>query len=182
MKVSLFITVILCAMITSVCRAQNATIRIRNVTPYSVDIILEGSDDPYQGCSPTAPATYCSWIQSNAITIPAFTGWVTYTTPTVIECSSGWANCTFTGYGACAGTGSMPALGSWTTIWRNARISINPSSGCSPSTTCVEDPLYGTFGGTCTGTFITGCSNFVTWTRVTAFPFGIGDQIDIQIY
>lgn len=180
-------TLISCKLIllASVSYGQNAVVRVRNNTPFPVEIVLEGTDDVYQGCTPTLPATYCSWVESSMFAVSGFSGWVTFLTPAVIECAYGWANCTFTGYGSCAGSGTTPTVGSWTTVWRNARITISPASGCSPNTACIEDNLgWGTFGGSCSttlgiGTF-TSCGNFVTWTRIGATP--AGDQIDIQIY
>jgi len=175
---SLFIALI-CIASNASAYSQNATIRIRNNSLYSVTVILEGTDDDYDGCS-APPSYYCSWIESNPITIPASSGWATYADPSLIECAYGWANCTFTGYGACAGSGSVPSSGTWTTIWRNARITINPLSGCTTNTTCIEDPTYGTFAGSCAGFSV--CSHYVTWTRVLSSTTPKGDQIDIEIF
>ncbi len=177
-------TLILCKLIllANVSYGQNAVVRVRNNTPFPVEIILEGTDDVYQGCTPTLPATYCSWVESSMFAVSGFSGWVTFLTPAVIECAYGWTNCTFTGYGSCAGSGTTPTVGTWTTVWRNARITISPASGCSPTTTCVEDITFGTFSGTCTGTFTSGCGNYVTWTRIISLTPPLGDQIDIQIY
>lgn len=180
MNIKSLLIALICFALNASAYSQDATIRIRNNSLYSVTVILEGTDDDYDGCSPTPPASYCSWIESNSFTIPASSGWATYADPSLIECAYGWANCTFTGYGACAGSGSVPSSGTWTTIWRNARISINPLSGCSPSTTCIEDPIWGTFGGSCAG--FGSCGNYVTWTRVTSYSGGKGDQIDIEIF
>jgi len=62
MNLKLSLIVLFLLVTSTVAYSQNATIRIRNNSLFSVTVILEGTDDDYDGCSLTPPATYCSWI------------------------------------------------------------------------------------------------------------------------
>lgn len=141
----------------------SGTISFNNHTGYDVQVILEATDDTYAGAS--------SWLQSNAITVNAYSGWSSYT-PCVVQAMVGWAYCSFSSY-------TCP-VSSPTVIWRNARIILSSSTGCSPTTGCLTDPYgCGTFGSSCASPYyFSSCSYYATWNTV---PGSCGDGADVEI-